>query len=290
MLTTTGRGRFVGVMLHVCNPKGGWWGEGDEKFFVDGEKFPSTFGTGSEDYFGYAWGNPGLFARAFHNQTISQNNRGHISVNRWHIADDVPFQKSFEAAIEKYQSNTKPVLYAATAYWYQGPGGKDPYQSVPVEERWGYCTGPKVHRIKGAIEGERMKILQRTGGRTRPQGMTQFRPGKWSGDTQMFWERGKVGDKLLLALPVAKAGKYELKARLTKANDYSIVQLHLDGKKIGGPIDLFNNGVIPTKVLSFGVHDLAKGPHKLTVEIVGINAKAIKKYMFGLDYVLLEPR
>ncbi len=57
MLQTQGRGRFCGVSLHVWNPQGGWWGEGDEKFFVDGEKFPSTFGTGSEDYFGYAWGN-----------------------------------------------------------------------------------------------------------------------------------------------------------------------------------------------------------------------------------------
>ena len=46
MLNTEGRGRFCGVMLHVWNPRGGWWGEGDEKFFVDGEKFPSTFGTG----------------------------------------------------------------------------------------------------------------------------------------------------------------------------------------------------------------------------------------------------
>ena len=58
MLRTQGRGRFCGVMLHVWNPRGGWWGEGDEKFFVDGEKFPSTFGTGSEDYFGYAWCDP----------------------------------------------------------------------------------------------------------------------------------------------------------------------------------------------------------------------------------------
>ena len=53
-------------MLHVWNPRGGWWGEGDEKFFVDGEKFPSTFGTGSEDYFGYAWGNPHLFQKPYH--------------------------------------------------------------------------------------------------------------------------------------------------------------------------------------------------------------------------------
>ena len=63
MLRTEGRGRFCGVSLHVWNPRGGWWGEGDEKFFVDGEKFPSTFGTGSEDYFGYAWGCPSLFQK-----------------------------------------------------------------------------------------------------------------------------------------------------------------------------------------------------------------------------------
>ena len=53
-LKTEGRGRYAGVMLEVWNPLGGWWGEGDEKFFVDGEKFPSTKGTGSEDYLGYA--------------------------------------------------------------------------------------------------------------------------------------------------------------------------------------------------------------------------------------------
>ena len=79
MLQTQGRGRFCGVMLHVWNPRGGWWGEGDEKFFVDGEKFPSTFGTGSEDYFGYAWGNPHLFQKPYHAQTMTQNNRGHQS-------------------------------------------------------------------------------------------------------------------------------------------------------------------------------------------------------------------
>jgi hypothetical protein len=66
MLKTQGRGRFCGVMLHVWNPRGGWWGEGDEKFFVDGEKFPSTIGTGSEDYFGYAWCDPTLFTNCPH--------------------------------------------------------------------------------------------------------------------------------------------------------------------------------------------------------------------------------
>jgi hypothetical protein len=102
ILATRGRGRFVGTHLHIWNPKGGWWGEGDEKFFVDDEKFPSEFGTGSEDYFGYVWSSHGLFSRPFHNQILNENNAGHIVVNRWHFSDSVPFQTSFEGYIEKY--------------------------------------------------------------------------------------------------------------------------------------------------------------------------------------------
>jgi len=139
MLVTRGRGRFCGVMLHVFNPKGGWWGEGDEKFFVDGEKFPSTFGTGSEDYFGYAWGKPILFQQAYHNQTLCEgDNRGHVSVNRWHIPDNVPFATSFEACIEKYRRSGRPTSYACVAYWYLAADGVDPYdpcKPVPVAQR-----------------------------------------------------------------------------------------------------------------------------------------------------------
>lgn len=144
MLKTEGRGRFCGVALEVWNPKGGWWGEGDENFFVDGEKFPSTFGTGSEDYFGYAWCDPKLFYNAFHNQPRNDgNNIGHVSVNRWHIADNVPFQSSFEADIEKYFPNARPTLYAVTVYWYLAPGGKDPYSSLPVKDRLDWYINPK---------------------------------------------------------------------------------------------------------------------------------------------------
>jgi len=289
LLKTIGRGRLVGVMLHVWNPRGAWWGEGDEKFFVDGEKFPSTFGTGSEDYFGYAWCDPGLFHRAFHNQTISMGNRGHVSVNRWHITDNIPFQKSFEATIEKYFVNRRPTLYSSIAYWYQAPGGADPYKAIPVAKRWGYCVKPVVWQVKGAIEGEKLAIIRKTG-QTENQAMHIFPKGKWSGETHLWWTRGKVGDKLVLALPVAAKGKYEVQAMFTKARDYGIVQLSLDGKNLGEAIDLYNQAdVITTKLLSLGTRELAKGTHELTVEIKGANAKAIKAYMFGLDYVLLKP-
>lgn len=288
LLKTTGAGRFVGVMLHVWNPRGGWWGEGDEKFFVDSEKFPSTFGTGSEDYFGYAWGSPALFQHAYHNQTHNDgNSKGHISVNRWHIADQVPFQKGFEGDIEKYFPNDRPTRYAATVFWYLAPGGNDPYPPVPVAERTNYFVQPAVKRIPGVVEGEQMKILSQTGGEPQEQDMTPWGE-QWSNDAQLFWVGAKPGDKLELTLPVAKAGEYHLRAQLTKAVDYGIVQLSLDGKKLGQPVDLFHDGVIPTGEIDLGTRELSAGDHQLTVEITGANPRSVKSFMFGLDYVKLQ--
>jgi hypothetical protein len=283
ILKTRGRGRFVGVVLHVWNPMGGWWGEGDEKFFVDGEKFPSTIGTGSEDYFGYAWCNPTLFQNAYHDQTHNDgNNRGHVSVNRWHIVDNVPFQGQFEADIEKYYPNKRPTLYAATAYFYLAAGQDDGYPELPLSERTNWYAMPP--RTPGVLEGEDMRVLECTGGGTEVQGLESFGAG-WSSGAHLWWTRGKPGDKLTLALPVKQAGQYKMIAQFTKAIDYGIVQLYLDGQKLGDPIDFFNNGVIPTGALDLGVHKLAAGDHKLTLEITGANPAAVKAYMAGVDYV-----
>ena len=289
MLTTKGRGRFVGVMLHVWNPRGGWWGEGDEKFYVDGEKFPSTFGTGSEDYFGYAWCCPDLFVNAYHSQPHNDGgNRGHVCVNRWHIGDNVPFQTAFRADIEKYYPNRKPTLYAAIAYWYQAPGGDDPYETVPLAERIDYCKPVPLPHVKGALEGEKLKVIERTGGSARPQDLHTFGD-KWSGIEHLWWTGGKPGDRISVAFPVKADGRYRLTAQLTKARDYGIVQLSLDGAKLGEPMDLYNPSVVPTGVIDLGVHQLAKGDHRLTLALTGANPKAVKAYMAGLDYIKLDP-
>ncbi len=72
---------------------GPWWGEGDEKFFVDGEMFPSWFGTGSEDYFGFSWGTPGYFSKAYHTQALAPPGSlyapGNRALNQFHITDNV---------------------------------------------------------------------------------------------------------------------------------------------------------------------------------------------------------
>lgn len=281
MLRTEGRGRFCGVMLHVWNPRGGWWGEGDEKFFVDGEKFPSTFGTGSEDYFGYAWCDPHLFQHPFHAQTMTQNNAGHQSVLRWHVVDNVPFQKSFEADIEKYYKNDRGTQYACLAVWYLAPGGKDPFQPVAVDQRHGYYVRPPLvaagFQVVGTPRGE-----------VQNQDMSSFGAGKWLNDEQLWWTGARPGAKLELAMPVKESGTYRLAVSMTKAVDYGIVQFALDGKKIGKPIDLYNEGVIPTGPVALGTHTLDAGEHRLTVEIVGANPKAVKAYLFGMDRLALE--
>jgi hypothetical protein len=282
LLQTQGRGRFCGVMLHVWNPQGGWWGEGDEKFFVDGEKYPSTFGTGSEDYFGYAWCHPGLFQRAFHAQTMTSGNRGHQSVLRWHVADNVPFQKSFEGAIEKYfKTAERGTEYACTVCWYLEPGGIDEIAATPVDQRHGYY----VHRPSMAGG---FKILGEPTGNVSTQGMGGFRGGQWKGNDQLWWTGAKPGDRLQLVLPVKEAGQYRLSAILTKARDYGIVQMYVGDKKAGPAIDLYNPEVISTEPLPLGTFDLAAGDQTLTVEIVGANDRAVQAYMFGLDQVLLE--
>jgi hypothetical protein len=281
MLSAGGRGRFCGVMLHVWNPRGGWWGEGDEKFFVDGEKFPSTFGTGSEDYFGYAWCNPALFQRPYHCQTMTQQNKGHQSVLRWHVGDNVPFQTSFEGCIEKYFANERPTLYACLPCWYLAPDGVDPLEPVPVGRREGYWVVPP---LDGGL-----KILGTPKGQVQVQNMAHYGAGKWENDDQLWWTRATPGDKLEIAFPVEKTATYAVSVTLTKARDYAIVQLYLDDQRIAQPIDLYNPTVIPTGPIALGTREMTKGEHKLTVEIVGANQQAIKSYMFGLDRIILAP-
>jgi hypothetical protein len=161
-----GSGRFCGIHLRIldkwiypggmkkdewwfgydgCERLDWWWGEGDEKFFVDGEKFPSTFGTGSEDYIGYAWAAEppfALFDSPFAAMSaMPLDGNGVTSVCRFHICDNVPFQQAFEACIEKYKGNEwgngNRCLYGATAFWYQVAGVRDGYRmptAVELEE------------------------------------------------------------------------------------------------------------------------------------------------------------
>jgi len=127
-----GHGQYVGTLLNVENPPGaGWWGEGDEKISVDGEAFPSLFGTGTEDYFGYAWSTPERFEHAYHAQTAAAGMgfSGQWSMNRFHVLDPIPFARALRFDLEIWHWTETSLPVDATVYWYARPGGHDDLHS-----------------------------------------------------------------------------------------------------------------------------------------------------------------
>ncbi len=290
-----GKGVFVGDMLTVFNPSPAWWGEGDEKIYVDGEAFPSWFGTGSEDYYAYAWSDPTPYQHAYHNQTRCDGpgNRGWTSVNRFHILDAVPFEKSFRFDMEVWHWTPNiDVTYAATSYWYARPGATDDFKEPDAKVLQTLPQLPPPYKIAGALEGEKLKILGKSGDfDAGPQDMSPFADGKWSGDSHLWARPPKKGEWVDLELPVAAAGKQHVIAYLTKARDYGVVQFSLDGKPLGKPIDCWNSpDVVATGPIDLGEVELKRGPHTLRVEVVGTNEKSDGlRYMWGLDCIVLKP-
>ncbi|WP_038159056.1 PVC-type heme-binding CxxCH protein, partial [Verrucomicrobium sp. BvORR106] len=151
-------------------------------------------------------------------------------------------------------------------------------------------SGAGAAKVEGAIEGETLEGVVVTKGQAKPQNMGGF-GGQWSQARQLWWTGGKPGDTLTVTLPVTKAGKYALKAALTKARDYASIEVSLDGEVIpAARMDLYSVAVVSTGELDWGVRTLEPGDHKLVVKITGANPAAAQAFMVGLDYLKLEPR
>ncbi|MBN2775381.1 MAG: DUF2961 domain-containing protein, partial [Prolixibacteraceae bacterium] len=115
-----GKGLYVGDQVTLFNMANTWWGEGDEKIFVDGEKFPSSIGTGSEDYYGYAFGHPEPFSHPFISEPTGAGNFvPGMTVNMRHRSlDAIPFTKSISSNIEMWHWASTCINYALTTYFY----------------------------------------------------------------------------------------------------------------------------------------------------------------------------
>lgn len=147
---TSGKGQFVGTVLTVMANSDGWWGEGDDNFYVDGAKNPVISGTGSEDYFCGAWDFGHAFQTPYFGVTYYDNpqhggeKRGiQNTVYRWHIQDPVPFTKSLLFTLEHgrggWDENRTPYRnhYTTLGLYYvdhaegDGPALKPYAQRVP---------------------------------------------------------------------------------------------------------------------------------------------------------------
>lgn len=123
-LTASGRGCHVGDTLSVYSPSNAWFGEGDEKIFVDHEAFPSHFGTGTEDYYGSAYSFPRLFQSSFSNLILKPQNGyiGESTVTRVRNLDAITFGNSLKFDMEIWHWADCKVDYTVANYWYGIPG------------------------------------------------------------------------------------------------------------------------------------------------------------------------
>lgn len=104
---TKGAGHFVGTVFTVLTNSDGWWGEGDDNFFIDGNAKPDLTGTGTEDYFcgawdfGHAFQTPSFGVTYFDNAEKGGEKRNvNNTVYRWHVHDPVPFTTSLLFTME----------------------------------------------------------------------------------------------------------------------------------------------------------------------------------------------
>lgn len=142
-----GHGQFVGVTMSVLQNQDLWWGEGDDMFFIDGEKSPSIAGTGAEDYFLGAWDFGGhSFSYPLYGAPIVGDELAgsRSSVYRFHLDSPIPFNKSIKATIEHGHANYRSDNYYSVAYWYQAEPHA-PYPALPpVDDRL-----PKLQAVGG---------------------------------------------------------------------------------------------------------------------------------------------
>jgi hypothetical protein len=265
-------------------------GRGDEKIYVDGESFPSTFGTGTEDYFGYAWSDNHPYMNPFHAQTRCDGpgTKGNTSNLRHQILDNVPFQKSLNFDLEVWHWEAVKIQFATIAYLYAAPGARIEPGFPDLTTRKVYPK-PPIKRERGVVEGEDLKIKAKTAGDVPNQDMTPFGDA-WSGASQLWWVGGAPKARLELELPVKAAGTYAISAAFTKAGDYGTVQLAIDGKPFGDPIDLYapHPSVLHTGAILLGTATLEAGPQTLSITLTGKNPRSTN-YLVGMDWIKLTP-
>ena len=132
-----GKGHYVGVNYYVDCPSPMWYGEGDDMFFIDGERWPSSLhGTGTEDYFNTSWSPNVLFQHPYFGYARVNGGTGWLGrthVYRFHLADPVYFDRSLRFSIEHGHDNNLTLDLSSVAYWYQSEPHK-PFPAFPSRE------------------------------------------------------------------------------------------------------------------------------------------------------------
>lgn len=276
-----GRGHYVGTVQSVYLVSPGWYGEGDDFFFIDGEKEPSLRGTGTEDYFCDGWGlheQSGPFYGAPLFEGFNTGDRA--SAYRWHIPDPVVFKKSLHVEIEHKGSQTFPDgkstgfierddLMSSVAFWYQIEPHKPWPAMPPASERLPFLdrTLLKGHNaVTRATHSAATVQVQPVGGVT---------------DGKQLWFTPH-DDHAWVEVPfqLDKDETVVLYGKMVHSWDYGIYNVKLDGQQVAR-LDLYSPEVQPA-AHDLGTRHLSAGRHTLRFEGEGKNPKS-DGYYLGFD-------
>lgn len=300
-----GQGHYVGTVMSVRSRSPFWFGEGDARFYIDGETKPSIQGTGTEDYFLMAWGlNPTSFP--YFGCTYMSSDFEDLGTEyclyRWHIADPIRFAKSLRFEIEhtgwitgnetesgKTEGHVEREDDIATvAFWYQVG---QPYRFTklpPLAQR----LLPNLDII---IEGKSLLATTK-----HSPGVLELQKGyDWTGDGQLFFMPASDRSVLEVNFSIEKEEYRGLILRMTYGEDYGIYRIFLDGKNIRQPEDYmagekikdydFYARDLEVKDHYLGSFNLATGKHTLRFECTGRNPLSKGSHL-GLDSVRLRER
>ena len=302
ILSVAGRGHFVGTVLSVVQAEAGWFGEGDDLFYVDGETKPSLEGTGTEDYFNDAWGlhvSEGAYTGVPVAEGTGLGSR--MTAYRWHLVDPVPFTKSLRFVMEhkgwtfdakgavKSAFGERTDLLSSVAFWYQQGIAADQPQVPygPARLPQGNALQIEVEKSLGEARAERGKL--------------SLSPDLfWSKDVLLFEAEGP-GARVEVPFDVPADGDYELYAELAQGDDYGVYTVLLDGKKAEAatlehepgadvrPQTQFDGYALETYVgagYQVGWPRLTAGRHSLTFVCAGKNPESAG-FVLGVDDLVL---
>ncbi len=305
ILDAEGEGHYVGTVLTARSRSPFWFGEGDAKFYVDGDTKPTIQGTGTEDYFLMAWGLSEALYPYFgctYMSTDFEDLGTEYSLYRWHIADPVRFTKSLLFEIEhkgwisadetesgKVEGHVEREDDISTvAFWYQ-IGQPRRFAPIPPLARRIFPNLDLVNEGKAMLAGARHS-----------PGVLELQKGyDWTGDGQILFMPAGEQPELEVEFNVEKEEYRGLVVRLTHAEDYGIWRIFLDGKNVRQPddymagqkiqdFDLFSKNLV-VKDHYLGSYKLDPGKHALRLTCVGRNALSKGNYL-GLDSVRLRER
>jgi len=283
-----GRGHYVGTVQSVQLMSGGWYGEGDDLFFIDGEPEPRLRGTGTEDYFCDAWGFRQQDGPFYGTPLWEGYEAGHrATAYRFHLPDPVTFRRSLRVEIEHKGSQRFPDgtesgfierddLMSSVAFWYQTEPHKRWPALPPGPERLAERT------IKLCVGWQAASEAKHSGASIQLPKLACTKEGQ-----ALWFQPGQSNAWLEIPFHLDREVTGTLWGRFVASWNYGIYRVTLDGQELA-TLDLYAAKTAAREV-DWGRRTLAAGPHRLRFECAG-KAEASQGYFFGFDRLDMPSR